>query len=84
MKASEFDSRFDAGESLVDLGVDLEVATKPVNVDLPIWAIKELDREATRRGIARQALIKSWLVDRIDSLKSNAFSRPPSHCCWST
>jgi hypothetical protein len=70
MKASEFDSRFDAGESLVELGVDLEVATKPVNVDLPIWAIKELDREATRRGIARQALIKSWLVDRIDSLKS--------------
>jgi hypothetical protein len=70
MKASEFDSRFDAGESLVDLGVDLEVATKPVNVDLPIWAIKELDKEATRRGIARQALIKSWLVDQIDFLKS--------------
>jgi hypothetical protein len=70
MKASEFDFRFDAGESLVDLGVDLEVAMKPVNVDLPIRAIKELDKEATRRGIAWQALIKGWPVNRIGSLKS--------------
>lgn len=70
LKARKFDARFDSGESLVDLGVELDVTTKSVNVDLPVWVIKELDKEATRRGIARQALIKNWLVDRIDSLKS--------------
>lgn len=48
---------------------DFDAGTKVVNVDLPIWAIKDLDREATRRGVARQALIKMWLVDRLDSLQ---------------
>ncbi len=43
---------------------------KRVNVDIPVWAIKELDREADRRGITRQSLIKTWLIDRIDSLKA--------------
>jgi hypothetical protein len=42
--------------------------TKRVNVDIPVWAIKELDREAGRRGITRQSLIKTWLIDRIDAL----------------
>lgn len=42
--------------------------TKRVNVDIPVWAIKELDREATRRGITRQSLIKTWLIDKIDAL----------------
>lgn len=40
--------------------------TKRVNVDIPVWAIKELDKESDRRGITRQALIKTWLIDRID------------------
>lgn len=43
--------------------------TKRVNLDIPAWAIKELDREATRRGITRQALMKTWLIDKIDALK---------------
>lgn len=42
--------------------------TKRVNLDIPVWAIKELDREADRRGISRQALIKTWLIDRLDSI----------------
>jgi hypothetical protein len=50
---------------------DLNQGTKMINVDLPVWAIKELDREATRRGVARQALIKMWIVDRLDSIRSS-------------
>lgn len=42
---------------------------KRVNLDLPVWALKELDTESNRRGIARQALIKNWIIDRLDSLK---------------
>lgn len=47
---------------------DLGQGVRTVNVDLPLWAIKALDVEATRRGVARQALIKMWLVDRLDGL----------------
>lgn len=68
MCAKEFDERFDAGESLTDLGVDLDQATRIVNIELPLWAIQALDKEATRRGVARQALMKMWLVDRLDGL----------------
>ena len=51
---------------------DFEAGTKVVNIELPIWAVKALDKEATRRGVARQALMKMWLVDRIDALYSKS------------
>ena len=41
-----------------------------VNVELPLWTIKALDKEATRRGVARQALMKMWLVDRLDAINT--------------
>lgn len=68
----EFDRRFDAGEDLADLGVDLSKATRPgleikrVNVDLPAHFIDKLDRCATLRGLTRQALIKAWLYERLE------------------
>ncbi|RVT40193.1 type II toxin-antitoxin system BrnA family antitoxin [Sphingobium algorifonticola] len=71
MKAQTFDDRFDAGESILDT-LDLSSATrvnlamKRVNVDFPAWMVTELDREAQRRGISRQALIKTWLADRLE------------------
>jgi hypothetical protein len=46
-----------------------ETDNKRVGVDLPPWAIRALDREAARRGITRQSLIKTWLVDRLDQLE---------------
>jgi len=67
--SNDLDEKFEKGEDVSEY-VDLDAATKAVNVDLPIWAIKSLDKEATRRGVARQALIKMWLVDRLDSLNS--------------
>ena len=48
---------------------DIDMGVKTVNLDLPVWAIKGLDQEATRRGVARQALMKMWLIDRLDILK---------------
>ena len=68
--AKEFDAKFDAGESVLEY-LDLSKATRPghvknrVNVDMPVWMIQRLDRVAGRNGIARQALIKTWLVDRL-------------------
>lgn len=46
--------------------------TKRVVLDIPIWALKKIDQEANRRGIARQALVKHWLIDRVDELGKKA------------
>ena len=37
-----------------------------VNVDFPAWVVAALDEEADRIGIARQALIKLWIVERLE------------------
>ncbi|MFM1900658.1 MAG: hypothetical protein RLZZ216_1234, partial [Cyanobacteriota bacterium] len=49
MNSSEFDRRFDSGESVLE-GLDLESARRPrleqkrVNVDFPLWMVDQLDR----------------------------------------
>ena len=71
MKASEFDNKFDIGESIMD---ELDVAharrpgdgTKRINVDFPTWMVVALDREARRLGVTRQSIIKMWLAERLD------------------
>jgi len=69
--AEDLDRMFDAGEDMTDY-FDWSSARKPglelkrVNVDFPQWMIARLDREAKRRGVTRQALIKMWLSDRLD------------------
>jgi hypothetical protein len=71
MTASELDRRFDAGESVFDLGFDPAKAQRPglqikrVNVDLPSHVIAALDRRATEIGITRQALIKMILFQAV-------------------
>ena len=70
MKANEFDSAFDEGQD-VSACLDVEKARRPnlqqrrVNVDFPIWMIDRLDREAKRLGVARQALVKVWIAERL-------------------
>jgi hypothetical protein len=72
MKASEFDERFDAGEDVTS-ELDLSKAKRPghaqrrVNVDFPAWMVAGLDREAKRLGVPRQALIKVWIAERLES-----------------
>lgn len=67
--AKNLEKKFDEGESVLDY---FETENKRVGVDLPPWAIQALDREAARRGITRQSLIKTWLVDRLDGLEKQA------------
>ena len=69
----EFDEKFESGESM-SAHVDWNAATKTVNLDLPVWVIRALDVEASRRGVARQALMKMWLVDRLDDLSKKEAS----------
>ncbi|MCH7939568.1 MAG: CopG family transcriptional regulator, partial [Candidatus Marinimicrobia bacterium] len=74
MKATDLDRKFDAGEDITS-HLDLSQANRPelrpkrVNVDFPLWMVQRLDREAKRLGVARQALIKLWVAERLEQLK---------------
>jgi len=68
--ADNLERRFDEGKSVLDyFDAEKGMAVRRITLDMPEWALRDLDGEAARRGIARQALIKNWLIDRLDSLK---------------
>ncbi len=74
LSTEEFDRIFDEGEEDVLQYCDLDKAvvsdpafgTRRVNVDFPAWVVEALDREARRIGIGRQAVIKTWIAERLD------------------
>jgi len=75
----EFDRLFEEGSDELDQFLDVKNAKRvpprllepaKVNVDFPKWVVAALDREADRVGVARQALIKLWIVERLE--KTNA------------
>ena len=74
----EFDRLFEEGSDEIDQFLDVKNARKvspklleptKVNVDFPKWVVTALDREANRIGVARQALIKLWTVERLEEVK---------------
>jgi hypothetical protein len=72
----EFDKMFDDASDEIDDFVDFSkfekrnLEPKRVNVDFPQWVINSLDIEAQRIGISRQALIKSWICEKLEERKS--------------
>jgi hypothetical protein len=70
LSAGELDAMHDAG---VDLSahIDLTQAVRPgravqrVNVDFPVDLLREIDEEARRLGVTRQAFIKVRLADSL-------------------
>ena len=72
MKTSEFDKKFDEGKDDILEFLDISAARrlnkeqKRVNVDIPVWMINSLDREASRIGVTRQSIIKLWLAEKIE------------------
>lgn len=73
VKASKFDREFDQGKD-VSRYLDVSKARRPgleqrrVNVDIPVWMIESLDREAARLGVPRQSLVKLWIAERLERL----------------
>jgi hypothetical protein len=71
--AAEFDRMFDEGDERYLDYVDFSQTTRPgleqqkVSVSLPNWMIVSLDKEANRIGITRQAVIKTWIDERLQS-----------------
>ena len=74
MKAKDFDRQFDKGEEIIE-HLDLSRARRPgrdqkrVNVDLPVWMIQSLDKEAKRLGVTRQSIIKVWIAEKLEKLQ---------------
>ncbi|MEB3312204.1 MAG: CopG family transcriptional regulator [Snowella sp.] len=74
MKAEELDQKFDDGEEILQY-FDLNSIKRPglevkrVNVDFPAWMVEALDRESQRLGVHRQAVIKTWIAERLDAIK---------------
>jgi hypothetical protein len=70
MRAKEFDKKFDGNED-VSQYIDVSKAKRPqqeqkrVNVDFPLWMIRQLDKEAKRLGVPRQSIIKVWVAERL-------------------
>ena len=56
----------DLGEIFTARGTVKEPKIRKVNLDLPEWLLTELDKEARRAGVARQPLIKIWLVQKLE------------------
>ena len=73
MKASDFDTQFDNGENIIN-DLDLKKGKRVlheqrrVNVDIPVWMIRSLDKEAGRLGVTRQSIIKVWLAEKLKGL----------------
>lgn len=71
-KASDFDKKFDDGEDVI-ANLDLSKARRPaeeqkrINMDVPVWMLAALDREAKRLGVTRQSIIKMWLAERLQT-----------------
>lgn len=64
MKAAEFDRLFDEGEVDIVEYLDLSTGRRPglelerVSVDVPVWMVERLDRQAAALGVSRQELIE--------------------------
>lgn len=70
LPAAELDAIHDAGTDLSG-HMDYSKAARPgravqrVNVDIPVDLLREIDQEARRLGVTRQAFIKVRLADAL-------------------
>lgn len=70
--ARSLDAMHDAGGDMSE-HLDLKNATRPgrvmqrVNVDFPADLLREIDQEARRLGVTRQAFIKIRIADSLQS-----------------
>ena len=74
ISAEEFDRKFDAGEDISEY-VDWESARhinlepKRVSVDVPVWMVQAIDRQADKIGVSRQAFIKFTLHEKLEAIR---------------
>jgi hypothetical protein len=68
LTAEEFDELAESGADISEY-LDWDKATRGdterINLDMPVGFLAALDREALKRGVTRQSLIKVWLYERL-------------------
>jgi hypothetical protein len=67
--AAEFDEKFDNGEDISEY-LDWDKAWRPnervdTHIDLSAFVTRQLDEEAVRLGITREALIARWIEEKL-------------------
>jgi hypothetical protein len=78
MKAQEFDQIFDDGEDIIQ-HLDRSQAKrarsdrKTVSIDLPIWIVESIDREANRLGVTPQSIIQTSLTEHLAVSRDREF-----------
>ncbi len=71
MTALELDKKFDDNHDDILEYFDLSNIKKPnytstkLDIDMPVWMINSLKKEAKHIGITVQAVIKMWLAQRL-------------------
>ena len=78
MKASDLDKMFDEGKDIIKYlnlskAKHSEFEQRRVNVDIPVWMIHSLDKQAKKLGVPRQSIIKIWFAERLEKEKSIRF-----------
>lgn len=85
MKAKEFDKKFDDNEEDIIDDLDLSTLTraneeqKRIDISFPVWVLDSLDKEAKRAGVSMDAIIKLWLVERLEEQESRKGQREISY-----
>ena len=74
--AEKFDRVFEQGGDLTPY-LDLASAkarhpTHRINVDVPRDLLEKVDQEAARIGVPRTSLIKIWIAEKLDRLRTAA------------
>ena len=72
--AEELDRMFDEGDERYLDYFDFSETTRPgleqekISVSLPKWMVSLLDEQAARIGVTRQAVIKLWIDEKLESI----------------
>ena len=75
--AEEFDEYFDNGGDITPyLDLKNAVTVFRVNVDFNSNTVTDLDQEADRIGVSRQALIKMWITEKLDHIAATRPKKP--------
>ena len=73
LSTEDFDRKFEKNEDVME-HLDVSKArvnrhVHRINIDFPELFIKQIDDEANKIGVARTALIKIWIAERLQATK---------------
>lgn len=76
---NDLDSMFDKGANMTPFIVEgsrrfpaQDDKARKININMPEWLIDELDREAKHLAVNRQAIINTWLAEKLEEKRRSA------------